>query len=121
MKEIQDSEFNTIFIEAFEQSIRDLLGSDVLSSLYVALERSHNVTRNDLPKRFDVANVLLEHIFGVRASRRICMGMVRRLYRKLNLDFHDNPNLTLADYIENAKRIDTSERVAKLEGKLEKV
>jgi hypothetical protein len=119
MKETHYTEFNTIFIEAFEQGIRDLLGSDVLSSLYVALERSHNVTRDDLPNRFDVAYVLLEHVLGVGASRRICMGMVRRLYRKLNLEFHDNPNLTLADYIDNAKRIDTRERIAKPECKLE--
>lgn len=43
-------------------------------------------------------------MFGVQGARTLSRGIIRRLYRKLNLEFDDDANYPLNVYIDIAKR-----------------
>jgi hypothetical protein len=96
-------EFNTALLEAFDQTISDLLGTNVLSALYDVLARNHDISRDELPYRLDTAFKQLEQVFGVKGAKTIGRAIATRLYGKLGLEFESIPNLGLDEYIQTAK------------------
>jgi len=103
MKEPKRIEFNQALIEAFDEVVSELLGSDVLDSLYLALKNRYTVSKDELPYRLDTAYSMLEHVFGFKGVRTIGNRIARRLYERLSLEFNDDDR-TLLDYVEDAKR-----------------
>jgi len=90
--------------EAFDESIREILGPVVLESLYTSLEKHYDVRSDELPYRLETAHQLLSDLFGFRGSNTLGRQIARRLYKKLNLRFVAYPGFKLTDYIELAKR-----------------
>jgi len=101
---LRHQEFNSILLEAIDESIRELLGQRVLESLYSVLEKRHDVTRDELPYRLETAYKLLDEVFGIQATRTISNRIIRQLYQKLNLEFEDTGSLDLLGYVEIAKK-----------------
>ena len=97
-------EFNSILLEAIDESIGELLGQVVLGALYSVLEKRYDVTRDELPYRLDTAYKLLGEVFGIQATRTISKSISRRLYEKLNLKFDDAAGLGLMEYVDMAKK-----------------
>jgi hypothetical protein len=97
-------EFNKLFCQAIDQSISEMVGASVLSSLYDALENYYSVTRDELPYRLETVYSVLESVFGVKAARRIENRIVRRLYDILELPFTYAVGYTLEDYVEAIRK-----------------
>jgi DNA-binding MarR family transcriptional regulator len=93
-----------VFLEAVDEVISEILGHDVLGSLYVALEKQYDVTKDEIPYRMDTVYKILREIFGVQGSTTLTERIVRRLYENLNLEFEEVDGLQLMDYVEIAKR-----------------
>ena len=96
-------EFNAVLREAFDETVSDLLGPNVLSVLYDVLARNHDISRGELPYRLDTAFKQLEQVFGVKGAKTIGRAIATRLYGKLGLEFESIPNLGLDEYIRTAK------------------
>jgi len=97
-------EFNELFCQAVDESISEILGANVLPSLYAALEKQYAVTRDELPYRLETMYSILENVFGFRGSRIIEKHIVRKFYHKLGLSFGIVDGYTLKDYVEAARK-----------------
>ena len=89
---------------AIDGVIFSVMGPNVLASLYKHLKEHHNVTPDELPYRLDTTLGVLESVFGVAGVRTIERATAKRLYALYHLDFVDNPNYKLQDYLRQAKK-----------------
>jgi len=97
-------EFYATFVEATEETINELLGASVLDALYATLSRKHDITREEVPYRLDTVFSVLETVFGVKGARTIGRSIVRRFYAKLNVEFKEDHDHPLEDYLKIAQR-----------------
>jgi len=97
-------EFNEVLVEAMDESVRELLSSLVLETLYRVLLEHYDVTRDELPYRLQTVFEILTKLFGTRGGLTIGKNISRRLYEKLGLEFEEVPHFELVDYMEIAKR-----------------
>jgi hypothetical protein len=97
-------EFNKLFCQAIDQSITEMVGSSVLSSLYDALEKYYSVTRDELPYRLETVYSVLEIVFGVKGAHTIEKRIIRRLYEILEFSFTNIVGYTLEDYVEAVRK-----------------
>jgi hypothetical protein len=97
-------DFNYILVAAFDEMITDVLGSEVLTALNATLLKDYDVSRDELPYRFDTAVVVLTDVLGVRNARTIFRGVIRKLYRKVGLDFDENTDYQWSTHLETAKQ-----------------
>ncbi|MGA2783787.1 MAG: hypothetical protein ABSF09_03710 [Candidatus Bathyarchaeia archaeon] len=104
-------DFNEIFYEAIVEVVTELLGSSVLEALLVALEKFHGIHRDELPYRLDTVYILLEQTFGVPSAKIIGMRTVHRLYAKLSIPFTEQPDYSVVDYVNLAKKKLKGDRV----------
>jgi hypothetical protein len=95
-------ELNNLLTESIDETITLLLSRQVTDALYFHLNKSHSITKDEVPYRLDPLLSTLEKTFGT-SSRTIQKAITRKLYSKLNLTFQDNPDRSLAAYIEDAK------------------
>jgi len=80
-------DFNFVVLEAFDETITELLGASVLTALSAGLLKDYDVSREELPNQFDTVRIVLTDVLGVGNSRTILRRVMRRLYRKLGLPF----------------------------------
>ena len=99
------NDFNSALIEAFEESIREILGPAVLESLYRGLEKRYDARKDEIPYRLETAFGLLSNIFGLQGSHTLSRQIARRLYKKLGLPPGEIEGYTLMESIEAAKRM----------------
>ena len=97
-------EFNELFCQAVDESISEILGANVLPSLYDALEKQHSITRDELPYRLETVYAVLENVIGIRSSRIIENHIIRKFYHTLDLPFDTVDGYTLKDYVEAARK-----------------
>lgn len=97
-------DFNAFFSESIVEVMTELLGSQVLEALLNALETFHGIHRDEIPYRLDTAYTVLEQTFGVASARTIGMRTVKRFYTKLNIPFTDQPDYSVVDYVNLAKK-----------------
>lgn len=95
--------FDDAVVESIDETITGLLSRGVIDALYAHLKTFHSVSREEVPYRLDTLLTALEKLFGDRGTRTITKGVVRRLYLKLGLDFTDDPNRTLLEYVDEAR------------------
>jgi len=93
-----------VFLEALDEVINEMLGFEVLRSLYTALEKQYDVTKDELPYRLETACEILNEVFGVKGATTIRKSIVRRLYQKFDLEFDEVAGFRLMEYVEIAKR-----------------
>ncbi len=96
-------EFNVVFVEAAEKSRTQLLGPAVLDSLYAHLEKFRDIKKDELPYRLETLYAVLEHVFDVQGARTIGMRIIRLVYEKFDLEFHETAGHTVMDYVKVAK------------------
>ena len=96
--------FNEIVCQAIDKTLEELIGPEVVKSLYMHLSEKFGVDRNELPYRIDTVCSVLEGVFGVKGARVIERKVAKNLYDKLFLPFNDEQGLTLEDFLTSAKR-----------------
>lgn len=100
------AEFNLILIKSIDETLTGLLSVRVVDALYDHLEKVHAISKDEVPYRLETLLSTLEKIFGGPSSKIIGKAVAKKLYAKLGLAFpliHNNPDPTLAEYIEEAK------------------
>jgi hypothetical protein len=95
--------FNGLLGEAIDETISVLLGQEVVESLYLHIQKVYSIPRDAVPENLEVFCTTLVGIFGRPGSNTIGKAVARKLYAKLALTFSNNPDRTLADYVEEAK------------------
>jgi len=97
-------DFNGTLNKAISETIQTLLGPTVLQTLNRVLDEKHSVTADELPCRLETLWEVLENGFGHVSSRTVGRQIAKNFYSKLGLQFVPNPEWTLRDYVEEAKR-----------------
>jgi hypothetical protein len=96
-------EFNELFCQAVDELISEILGANVLPSLYDALEKKYAVGRDELPYRLETLYSVLENVFGFRGSRIIENRIIRKFYQNLGLPFGTVDGFSMKDYVDAAR------------------
>jgi hypothetical protein len=97
-------DFNRVLAEAIEKTISALLGQRVLAALYEHLKKHHSITSDALPAHLKTLHDVLQHSLGFAASTTVERAIARALYSRLNMRFRSTTNLTLLEYVDEAKR-----------------
>jgi len=97
-----DPKFDSILINAVDETMADLFGPVVVQSLHEHLLKFYHVRTEEIPYRLDSLTFTLERTFGA-SSKIICKAIVRKFYAKLGLAFYDNPARTLLESVEQAR------------------
>jgi hypothetical protein len=92
-----------LLLESIDETLTDLLSARVVDALYLHLQTTHSITRDEVPYRLETLSSTLDNVFG-RSHKIICRAIAKKLYAKLGLTFLDNPvERTLIQYVEEAK------------------
>ena len=96
---IKQEEFEKLFMEAVDESLKSL-GESVRQMIFFHLEKSYSIKRHDIPKKPEAFAEGLEKIFGVGALvlEKI---IVKTLYSKLGLEYEDKKDFVFIDYLRN--------------------
>ena len=102
---MQSREFNSVLVESIDETITTLLSRQVANAIYCHLEKDHCITKDEIPYRLDTLFSMVEDTLGTPSSKTLSKAVAKNLYTKLELDFpkHKGPNLTLGEYVEEAK------------------
>jgi len=95
-------EFDSLFLKTLDEEITSLFSVEVTKSLYSSLFKFHGITREMIPSQMDKLQTTFQQVFG-RSSVVIERHISKRLYASLGLQFVPRANITLADYVGNAK------------------
>jgi hypothetical protein len=95
--------FNDLLLESIDESVAVLLSRQVVDALYLHLETTHSISRNDVPYKLDTLIATLQRTLG-SGAQTVGRAIARRFYLKLQLEFTNNPNHTLLEYVDEAKR-----------------
>lgn len=95
-------EFNDLLLESIDETITVLMSRQVLGALYLHLQTTHSIPRNDLPNKLDALFTTLQKTLG-GGAQTIGKAIARRFYLKLQLEFTENPSRTLLEYVDEAK------------------
>ena len=79
-------------------------GKIVRAAIYQRIEERYHVKREEIPDKLDTFYVALQEILG-RGTESIKRLITKSLYTRLGLEFRENKNWTLADYVQNARKI----------------
>jgi len=96
--------FEELLSETIHESLRDVLGGGVRGAIYEFMEREYSVPRNDLPKHLDELFTVFQQNFGLKAKDVIARAFAKKLYAKLNFEFHPIPKFGFTDYLTLVKR-----------------
>ena len=96
--------FDIIFLEAVDDALSSL-GESAKQSIYFHLEMNFNLTRSQIPYRFQDFADGLEKIFGVGA-RFLEILIMKNLHEKanLNLAWAGDKDLVFLEYVTMAKQ-----------------
>ncbi|HYW00142.1 MAG TPA: hypothetical protein VE862_01660 [Candidatus Acidoferrum sp.] len=96
--------FNDLFCQAIDDSLSELFGASVLSSLHTAIEKHGTVNRDEPPYRPETMHQALEFVFGTKGAHTIEKRIIRRFYNTLELPFTNVVGYNLEDYVEAARK-----------------
>jgi hypothetical protein len=97
-----DPKFDSLLINAVDETMADLFGPVVVQSLHEHLLKFYEVRIEEIPYRLDTLISTLERTFGA-SSKTICKAIARKFYAKLGLSFYDNPGRTLLESVQQAR------------------
>lgn len=103
LQPILDDRVHNTLLESVDETMTALLSRTVVDALYLHLETTHSIPRNEIPYNIETLCSTLQKIFGPSGMSTISRAIARRLFIKLGLTFPDGPPRTLPDYLEEAK------------------
>lgn len=96
-------EVNDILVESIDDMITALLSRQVVEALYVHLQGTYSISKDEVPYKLETLCATLERTFGLSGSITIGKAIARKFYGKLGLTFSNHPGRTLLEYVEEAK------------------
>jgi len=94
--------FRKALLEAVDYGLL-ALGERVRQVIYHHIERNYQVKREEIPEKIDAFRKALEGIFGA-AAKVVEKLIAKNLYSILGLNFTENQNWTLVEYVNDAKK-----------------
>jgi hypothetical protein len=79
-------------------------GQIVRATIYQCVEERYHIKREEIPDKLDAFYLALQEILG-RGAESIKRLIMKSLYIRVGLEFRENKNWTLADYVQNASKI----------------
>lgn len=95
-------DFNDLLVECIHEAIVALLSLQVAEALYERLKIDYSISKDEIPCRLDALLSKLEVTFGPSA-KIVGKTIAKKFYSRLDLEFFDNPQETLVEYVEQAK------------------
>jgi len=107
-----NSGFEKCLLEAVDEGLSSL-GESSKQSIYYHLNNSYNIKKQEIPAKVEAFIDALEKIFGLGANFIETLIMKRLMEKiELNSERQVSKELTLAEYVNLAKRIFLKERDA---------
>lgn len=94
------------FSETVLQAVDDGLlvpGEIVRQAIYERIERSYQLTREEIPEKLAIFQEALQDLLG-EAANVMEKVIAKNLYSSLGLDFVEDANWTLVDYVDHANK-----------------
>jgi hypothetical protein len=98
------ADFHVKLRVSIDETISSLLGKSVLETLHEYFIKEYDLTPDKIPYRLDTFVGVLDNVFGVPGSRIIRRVIARDFYSKIGLRFMESENLSLHEYLDQAKR-----------------
>lgn len=95
-------DFNDLFLESLEESLKILIDESAKDRLFSHLEESCLLKEDEISQKPEVLSAELEKIFGVGASK-IEGLIIALLYSKLGLKYEEKEEYKFGDYIRDAR------------------
>ncbi len=89
--------------DSIDETLTDLLGTRAREAVYDHLERNHSIARDEIPENTDELFKLFEHNFGATSKRVIGRVIAKKVYSKLDWEFHTIASFEFTDYLERIK------------------
>ena len=89
--------------DSIDETLTDLLGTRAREAVYDYLERNRSIARDEIPENTDELFMLFERNFGKASKKVIGRVVAKRVYSKLDWEFHPIPNFEFTDYLEKIK------------------
>ncbi len=89
--------------DSIGEVLTDLVGTRAREAVYDYMERNHSIARSEIPHHLDELFRLFERNFGVASKKVIGMVIAKKVYSKLDWEFHPIPNFEFTDYLERIK------------------
>jgi hypothetical protein len=86
-----------------KEGVTDALGASVAVAMFDQMYEHYDLTLENLPDRLDTFFSVLEDAFGYKLSRVLSRVIARKLYAQLSLEFAENPEKGLLEYVEEAR------------------
>jgi hypothetical protein len=97
-----NDEFSMAFVESIDETMRSLLGQEVLDAFMWNLKNKRTIMPDQIVENLPTVSVVLRKYFGVSAST--IEGIIaRRFYARYGIEFRRNPKYQLKEYVENAR------------------
>lgn len=98
-----ENKFKKTLLEAVDYGLL-VLGETVRQAIYSHIERNYKVKREEVPERLEAFHKALEGVLG--AGAKVVERLIaKNLYQRLNLNFIEHEDWTLADYIRDAEKL----------------
>ena len=107
MEELENEalrDFDRVLKAAIGETVSVLLGQGVLAALHQYLGSHHSISSDALPAHLQTLRETLQRAIGFTAATTVERAIARTLYSKLNIRFKSSSNLTLQEYVDEAKR-----------------
>ncbi len=95
--------FRKLLSDSIGEALTDLVGTRAREAVYDYMERNHSIARSEIPDHIDELFTLFERNFGVASKKVIGRVIAKKVYSKLDWEFHPIPNFQFTDYLERIK------------------
>ena len=89
--------------DSIAEVLTDLVGTRAREAIYDSMEREHSTARTEIPEHPNEFFSLLENIFGAASEKVVERTIAKKIYSKLNWEFHAVPHFELRDYLDGIK------------------
>ncbi len=100
--------FDPVVLKAVDESLA-VLGETAKGAVCYHLERSFQIRREEIPEKLEAFREALSALLG-DGARVVERLIARNLYGRLGLDFEEQKNWTLVDYVNNAAKAKRGQR-----------
>ncbi|HUK28970.1 MAG TPA: hypothetical protein VLV31_11135 [Candidatus Acidoferrales bacterium] len=90
--------------ETVHECLKDIFGGPARDVIYTFMEQEYSVARNNLPKHLDELFTVFHQSLGAQAKAVIGRAFAKKLYAKLDFEFHPIPKFEFADYLAIIKK-----------------
>jgi len=98
----RETEFRRLLLEVVDEGLVAVVGKPPAQAIYYHLERDLHLRRRDIPRKPEAFAQGLERLFGLGAPV-LLRAILRKLYRRMGLNFEEKEGYAFADYVQQAR------------------